>query len=119
MSERPSLETLLRQGIAAAQQGNRQGARVLFQRVLADDKQNDRAWYWMAYISQDPAQRVQYLEAALRANPRNKMAKSALKKLRRKRQGSDQRIMWIGGLAVLGVLVLAALLVVLLLVVSN
>lgn len=104
-----SVEQLLRMGIETAKQGNKQGARVLLQQVIQEDKRNDRAWMWMAYVENDPVQRRRYLENAVRINPSNDSAKKALAKMNRSQESDQNKTLVYGGLVLAGVLVLTIL----------
>lgn len=108
-ADNPNLENLLQMGITAAKQGNRQAARVMFKQVLDEDKKNDRAWVWMASVADDPIQRQQYLETALKINPSNKAARTMLRKMSKRRNLKEQRTLALGAIFVLAILVGAAL----------
>jgi tetratricopeptide (TPR) repeat protein len=108
--ESPNLENLLQLGIKSAKEGNRDSAKLMLQQVLDADKKNDRAWYWMAYIATDKSKRIQYLENALKANPRNQLAQRALKKISTKRSVQEQRLLVSGIVMVLVILIIATLL---------
>ncbi len=108
----PNLETQLQMGITAAKQGNKEGARVLLKQVIQTDPKNDRAWFWMAYVAQTSAQRRQYLENALKANPNNQAAAKALKKMASRSRNREQRTLVMGMLVMFAVLSFAALLIV-------
>jgi tetratricopeptide (TPR) repeat protein len=41
---------------------------------------NEQAWFWLAYIADDPKDRLSYLRKILRINPEQKQAQSVLKK---------------------------------------
>lgn len=104
-----SVDQLLRMGIDNARQGNREGAKVMLQQVLQQDKRNDVAWYWLAAIQDDPDQRKRYLENAVKSNPDNQQAKRALDKINTVRTRSTNQAMLYGGVAVAGMIILAVL----------
>jgi thioredoxin-like negative regulator of GroEL len=81
----PNLEDLLRLGIRTAQSGNKQGARMMFEKVLNVDKRNERAWLWMASVAENEIDRRRYLETVLKLNPKNAKAKRYL-------SGMDQAV---------------------------
>jgi Tfp pilus assembly protein PilF len=110
MSDRPklpNLENLLQMGINAAQSGNKENARLFLQQVLEADKKNDRAWLWLAYVTdpEDEKDRRRYLKTAMRLNPSNRAAQNALKKLDQAKNAGKKRTMRLGSLA-LAVLVI-------------
>ncbi|MCA9909706.1 MAG: PD40 domain-containing protein, partial [Anaerolineae bacterium] len=81
MSENPSLQEKLRQGIAAAQRGDRVTARRLLQQVLTADGRNELAWMWMASVVDNTDERRACLERVLKLNPNNTRAREALRRL--------------------------------------
>lgn len=107
-ADHPNLEKLLQMGITAAKQGNRDGARMLLRQVLDDDKKNDRAWLWMAYVAEDGLKRRQYLETALKINPYNKAARKALRKITARKSLREQRTLIVGMVFLLLILVVSA-----------
>lgn len=109
-----NLEDLLQLAISHARQGNKQGARVLLEQVLAADKHNDRAWLWMAYTSSSDVDRRRYLRTVLQLNPNNKAARQALDKMQHQRQKSEARTRQFGVLvlAILVFIIAAACLIV-------
>jgi thioredoxin-like negative regulator of GroEL len=98
--ETANLEDLLQLAIAQAKSGNKQGARVLLEQVLEADKQNDRAWLWMAYTSSNEVDRRRYLRTVLRLNPNNKAAQEAINKMQNQRVKSENRTKQFGILVV-------------------
>ena len=109
-SENQNLEQILQTGIKAAKQGNTQAARVLFRQVLDDDKRNDRAWVWLASVAENPTQKRQYLEAALRINPNNPAARKAIQQMVRSRSDSERRTMMMGIVMILVLMIIATVL---------
>jgi Tfp pilus assembly protein PilF len=110
-AENVNLEKLLQMGITAARDGNQEGARVLLQQVLEENSKIDRAWFWLAVVADNDAQRRQYLQTTLKINPNNKAAKKALRKIQRSRTRGERRTLWLGIVVILMVLVIVALLV--------
>lgn len=111
-ADQPNVEQLLQLGMQTARQGNKQNARMIFQQVLDTDKQNERAWLWMAAIADTPEDRIRYLQTILRINPNNQTAKRELDKMRRTRESHTSRVLVYGGvlLGVILVLVVVAIL---------
>ena len=68
------VEKMLREGIRAAQDGNRVEARKLLLRVTETDENNENAWLWLASISEYPEELLVFLNNVLRVNPENKRA---------------------------------------------
>ena len=72
---------LLAHAIGAAKAGERREARAYLERVLArwpSRNQRVRAYYWLATISDDPAQKREYLEQALSLDPSHAEARREL-----------------------------------------
>ena len=115
----PNREELLQMGIRAAKDGNSDGARIFFEQVLNQDKQNERAMMWMAKIASDnKAERKKWLEKTLEVNPDNLQARDALKKMAYVRSATENRTLLTFGM-VIGVLIVLALVVVIGMVVLN
>ncbi|MBN2304073.1 MAG: hypothetical protein JXQ72_06345 [Anaerolineae bacterium] len=112
---RPNLEQLMQLGIQTAKEGHKQNARVIFQQILDADKQNERAWLWMAAVAETPAKRVQYLNTVLRINPNNATALRELQQMRQKQETSNNQALRYGmiGLAIVSVLIVLAIVIVL------
>jgi Tfp pilus assembly protein PilF len=112
--ETPNLEQLLQLGIQTARQGQKQAARMIFQQVLDIDKQNERAWFWMASVVEDPDERMRCLQTVLRINPNNTNAQEQYNRIINRQQSSNSQVLIYGGvvLAILLVLVIFVILVV-------
>lgn len=110
----PNLEQLMQLGIQTARQGNKQNARVIFQQVLDFDKQNERAWLWMAAVAETPADRYRYLKTVLSINPRNPTALRELGRERKRQESDTGQVLLYGGigLGLILVLVVVVLIVV-------
>lgn len=65
---------LLREGIKAAQSGNRSQARHLLLNVTEIDPANESAWLWLASISEYPEELLVFLKNVLEINPDNQRA---------------------------------------------
>jgi CheY-like chemotaxis protein len=70
---------LLREGIKAAQAGNRAEARHLLLRVTETEPHNENAWLWLASISEYPEELLIFLNNVLNVNPENARAKEWMK----------------------------------------
>ena len=70
---------LLREGIKAAQAGNRGEARHLLLRVTETEPQNENAWLWLASISEYPEELLIFLNNVLNVNSENARAKEWMK----------------------------------------
>lgn len=88
-----NLEEILQLAISRAKEGSNEGARVLFQQVLAQDKRNERALMWMAKLADDPTERKRYLKQVLKVNPNNSTAQQALRKMEYTRAARDNRVL--------------------------
>src|SRR5579859_2824680 len=115
-----NLEQLLQMGIRTAKEGNPQAAKLMFERVLATNNQDERAWLWLASIAKtennDEGQQ-RYLETVLRINPKNAVAQKALAVIEQTRAKGQSRSLTFGlfvvvllVVLVVGALLLAALL---------
>jgi twitching motility two-component system response regulator PilG len=70
----PEVNLMLRDGIKAAQEGERTEARVLLLRVTEADPKNENAWLWLASISEYPEELLVFLKNVLNINPNNERA---------------------------------------------
>ncbi len=73
-SDSPEVTKLLRDGIEAAQKGERAEARTLLLRVTEADANNENAWLWLASISEYPEELLVFLKNVLSINPDNERA---------------------------------------------
>lgn len=113
-SQTPNREELLQLAINTARGGNKRPARLMFEQVLKEDRNNERAMMWLAKIADSKAERREWLERALRVNPNNEQARDALKTIAYKKSAKDNRVLVMFGviaviLAVLAVVVVIAL----------
>ncbi len=67
-------QQILRSGIAAAQSGDRVGARRLLFQASGIDPQCEDIWMWLASISEYPEELLVFLSNALDINPENRRA---------------------------------------------
>jgi Tol biopolymer transport system component len=81
LAENPQTQEKLRQGIEAAQRGDKTAARRLLQQVLTDDGNSELGWMWMAMVVEDLDERRACLQRALKINPNNARAREALRRL--------------------------------------
>lgn len=65
---------MLREGIEAAQNGKSAEARTLLLRVTEVDANNEKAWLWLASISEYPEELLVFLNNVLKINPENARA---------------------------------------------
>ncbi len=110
-------EELLQLAIQTSKQ-NPQGARVMFQQVLAQDPRNERALLWMAALSKKKGERRQYLQRVLKINPRNKAAREELERIARMEQARARRTLFFGVLAIVIVVLVVVAAVLLLIAVA-
>ena len=108
--EQPNREELLQLAMNSAKQGNKEGARTLFERVLNEDKRNERALMWMAKLADTKAERVKWLNLVLRVNPDNDQAKEALRSIQYKSSAKENRTVLIFGMIV-GVLIVLGIVI--------
>jgi len=77
----PNREELLQMAIRAAKNGQKQGARVMLRKVLAEDKRNERAMIWMAKLTANPEKRRKWLDRVLKVNPDNMSAQQEMDRM--------------------------------------
>ncbi len=65
---------LLRDGIKAAQSGDRAGARSMLLRAAELDPKSEKAWLWLSSISEYPEELLSFLTRVLEINPENERA---------------------------------------------
>lgn len=109
-AQTPNREELLKMAIRTAQQGNKTAARMMFRRVLAEDKRNERAMIWMAKLADSKNERLQWLNRVAQVNPNNETAKEALRKMNYRRSAKENRILLTFGV-IAGVLLVLGLVI--------
>ncbi len=70
----PDAAILLKKGIAAAQNGERDQARELLAEASKQDPQSEDAWMWQASVSDYPEELLAFLDRVLVINPENERA---------------------------------------------
>ncbi|HMT07015.1 MAG TPA: response regulator [Pyrinomonadaceae bacterium] len=68
------VDKMLRDGIAAAQNGDRRAARLLLDQVTSAQPYNADAWLWLASISEYPEELMVFLDKVLEIDPQNQRA---------------------------------------------
>lgn len=68
------VDKTLREGIAAAQSGDRRNARLLLDQVTSAQPNNADAWLWLASISEYPEELMVFLDKVLEIDPVNQRA---------------------------------------------
>lgn len=111
-SQTPNREELLQLAINTARGGNKRPARLMFEQVLKEDKNNERAMMWLAKISDSKTERKEWLERVLRVNPNNEQAREALKSIAYKKSAKDNRVLVIFGVIAVVLIVLAVVVVI-------
>lgn len=123
MSDTPNnteaVETLLKEGIAAARLGDRDTARDRLHQAIEIDRNNEKAWFWLAAVVETIAERRQCLESVLLINPNNQRAQTLLDQIEQathivdaKTTSSNRSAMFaiaIGGAVLVGALFFAVL----------
>ena len=71
-------QSLLRDGIAAAQSGSKVRARTLIRQVVGLEPENEIAWLWLANVAADSVEALSSLRTVLKLNPENRHAKAGL-----------------------------------------
>jgi Tfp pilus assembly protein PilF len=103
----PNREDLLRRAIDSARNGNNDAARLMFEQILSEDKNNERAMMWLAKLADTKAERKQWLNRVLSINPNNDAAREALRKISYRRAARENRTLIIFGTIVVVLVVLA------------
>jgi hypothetical protein len=75
------VQELVRQGIEAAREGKKAAARDFFERAVELDSREERAWFWLASVSDTDEEKRICLERVLEINPGNTRAQQALDKI--------------------------------------
>ncbi len=114
----PNLEQLMQIGIQTARKGNKQSARMIFQQILDADKQNERAWLWMAAVAESPEDRARYLNTVLRLNPNNQTAHKELQRMQARAESSNTSVLRYGFIGLGLIIALVAITMCLLLVIK-
>ncbi|MCC7447675.1 MAG: hypothetical protein IT324_09675 [Anaerolineae bacterium] len=107
--KKPNLDDLMRLGVRAAKEGNKQGARLFFQQVLDEDKRHENAWLWLASLADNETDKRRYLETVLRINPDNPTAKRQLGQLNRAVQSGEGASMRFGIVLVVALITILVL----------
>lgn len=74
----PSVEVLLRAGIAAARSGRREVARCLLIRALSRNPRDARAWLWLSGVVDGPDKQQECLRRVLALDPDNQAARRGM-----------------------------------------
>ncbi len=85
------IQKLIQQGVEAARAGNKARARELFQQATDADMNNERAWLWLASVTDDPQQKRIHIENVLHINPDNDRAQQMLMQLESERASSSKK----------------------------
>lgn len=115
----PNREELLNLAISAAKSGNREGARVMFRRVLSENRYDERAVMWLAKLAPSKAERRSWLKRALEINPENDVARDTLRKMQKQDSATENRTLLIYGALATVLIVLAVVVVLVLFVFSG
>jgi thioredoxin-like negative regulator of GroEL len=105
----PNRDELMAMAEQAARENNKQGARMMFRQVLAEDPDNERALLWMVKLAANPGERRKWLERVVAVNPDNAQAQQALQKIEYRSSSSRNRLLFrlLAGAYVVAVLVIA------------
>ena len=79
--DRAELNARLKEAIALAQAGQRIEAHRLLSEIVNADPRQELAWMWLASVSTNRDERIDYLEHALALNPRNPTTRRAYEQL--------------------------------------
>jgi CheY-like chemotaxis protein len=70
--------TELREGITAAKAGDKVSARALLRQATVLYPEEEAAWFWLAYVADNPDDRLACLRQILHINPKQAQARSVL-----------------------------------------
>lgn len=73
-----NIDDLLERGIAAAEAGDKEGARRFLSQVIELNPEIEEAWLWLGGIASSPDESLIYFETALALNPRSERAKAGI-----------------------------------------
>lgn len=113
----PNREDLLQLAISAAKRGDKESARMMFNQILAEDKNNERALMWMAKLADSRDEMAIWLNRTLAVNPNNQTAIDTLAKMKNKSSARDNRLLVLFGVIV-GVLIVLLLIVLIVLIIA-
>lgn len=113
----PNREDLLQLAISAAKRGDKESARMMFNQILAEDKNNERALMWMAKLADSRDEMAVWLNRTLAVNPNNQTAIDTLAKMKNKSSARDNRLLVLFGVIV-GVLIVLLLIVLIVLIIA-
>lgn len=113
----PNREDLLQLAISAAKRGDKESARMMFNQILAGDKNNERALMWMAKLADSRDEMAIWLNRTLAVNPNNQTAIDTLAKMKNKSSARDNRLLVLFGVIV-GVLIVLLLIVLIVLIIA-
>jgi Tol biopolymer transport system component/type II secretory pathway pseudopilin PulG len=77
-----NIQDLMRQGIEARREGQKEEARELFKQVVEIDADNEKGWFWLASVAESDEERRDALQKVLALNPNNERAEAELEKVR-------------------------------------
>lgn len=77
-------DSILKLGIDAARDGNKEEARNLFRLLTREDEKNVQAWLWLAGVAESQEERLGALERVIELDPQNEMAHKSLQSLKTK-----------------------------------
>jgi len=105
----PNREQLINMAIRSAKQGQRKAARMMLQKVLAEDKRNERAMIMMAKLASGDKDRRKWYNRALQVNPDSEAALDGIAKMDYEDAASRNRALYriILGASVAAVIVLS------------
>ncbi len=118
-NDSPQVGNLLRQGILAARQGEKDDARRLLRQVIELDQYNERAWFWLASVAETDEERHTALSNVVLINPHNTRAQELLDKLEHteavgagvSKSSGQNKMMIMGVLGIFAIIILAVILV--------
>ncbi len=105
----PSKDEMMTMAVEAAKSGNKEGARMMFRRILAEDKRNERAIMWLAKLAPQQAERKRWLQNALKVNPDNETARRALDQMAQVKTNRENQVLYTVGYVLAGLVGLAVL----------
>jgi hypothetical protein len=95
-------EELFNLAVETVNQGNKQSARVMFRKILGEDKRNTRAMLWLAKIAATEKERSMWLNKILDVNPNHEGALAIMNKMKRKGEVERNQLLFRIGVGAYG-----------------
>lgn len=109
----PNREELYQMAVSAARNGQKQGARMMFRRILSENPGDERVLIWMAKLANNTTDRRKWLERVLELNPDNETALRVIGQMQHHGMADRNKALFrIGIVAYVVVVILASFLII-------